>query len=198
MNKGKIMAGVSSTFGIVTSNWMESNISTGSNLMSIGFTTTKYNDEVDLKSSSFNLLPRAGYFVIDNLAIGLDIIVGTSKWRDPDDDDTGSNMLLCAGPFVRYYFPFEKLYPFVEVNSAFGSLNSKYEYGEGTNKYKNSVTTFGGGIGAAFPLGDRLTFDLMASYKSFVMKEKDDDNDDKMNLGTFGLQFGFLYFFGSN
>ena len=56
--------------------------------------------------------------------------------------------MIAAGPFVRYYYPLEKIYPFVEVNVAFGSLTDKEVYEEDEDTEKYGLTIFGGGVGA--------------------------------------------------
>jgi len=191
LNKGSIMTGVTSTFG---TNLMWEGLSTSTNIFGIGVTTYKYDGEADYRAISFNLQPRIGYFIIDNLAVGLDLAFSSFNEKDLSDEDTWKVNMIAAGPFARYYYPLEKIYPFVEVNVAFGSVTDKEDYGEGTDTEKYGLTIFGGGVGAAIPLGSRVTFDAMLGYNSFKVKEKDNDWD--MNVGTFGLKAGFTVFFG--
>ncbi len=189
LTKGRIMVGVSSTIHLSELG------SSGTDLMGLGFVTAKDNDDYNTKISYFNLLPKAGYFVIDNLAVGLDIIVSTMSQKDVQDDDKYTGSMLSVGPFVRYYYPLEKFYPFVELNVAFGTHKDKWTYGEGDDTEKYGLMTFGGGVGAAFPLGDRVTFDVMAGYTSMTYKDK--ENDYKETIGGIGLRMGFMVYFGS-
>ncbi|MGV3588915.1 MAG: hypothetical protein ACO1OF_18065 [Adhaeribacter sp.] len=55
----------------------------------------------NFKSETFNLniMPRAGYFISDNAAIGAQALLGATFY------DGGENFLYGATPFVRYYFP---------------------------------------------------------------------------------------------
>ena len=55
----------------------------------------------NFKSETFNIniMPRAGYFISDNAAIGAQAQIGASFY------DGGENFFYGATPFVRYYFP---------------------------------------------------------------------------------------------
>lgn len=196
--QGKILVGVSSTLSLA---------GTGSDLMTLGYTNTKYKSDADGfkesdpdKTLSLNLLPKVGYFVIDNLAIGLDISLGLSNETDGSNNDKSSRKMITAGPFLRYYIPTNKVMPFFELTSSFGSLKSKYEPDNDVKEeYKSSIMSLGAGLGMAIPLGDKVTFDVLAGYNSLTVKEKKDNTDnDRTVLGTIGLKFGFIILLDSN
>ncbi len=183
--QGKIMTGVTSTLGLGDF---------GTDLLSTGFTREKYkNEDGDIDKGDtgfgFNLLPRAGYFVIDNLAVGLDLIIGYQSSKDPDDGDKYSSTTLAIGPFARYYYPLEKCYPFVEANLGFGTWREKGEEWDD----KEGMFLYGVGIGAAKPLGENVMIDGSFGYSS--VSWKDEDND-KYIYGSVGLRVGFTMFFG--
>lgn len=199
-NKGKVLLGVSSTLSLA---------GTGSDLMSLGYSTIKqksnaagFEESDPLKNTSINLSPKVGYFVIDNLALGLDLDVALSISKDGEDHYKYSQTSMSIDPFIRYYIPTSKVLPFFEISSSFGSLNSKMDYTDPNqedfeNKY--SIFSFGGGIGLAAPLSERITFDVLAGYNSLTRKNKK-DNDDNVRIvtGTLGLIIGFTIFLGSN
>ena len=59
--------------------------------------------------------------------------------------------------------------------------------------------SFGGGIGLAAPLGEKVTFDIMAGYDSLTVKDKEDNDDNyRTVIGTLGLKIGFTILLGSN
>ena len=183
--KGKILTGVTSSLGISDF---------GSDLMSIGISREKYkNEDGDIdkgdRSFSFNLLPRAGYFVMDNLAVGLDLLVGYYMEKDPDDGDKYSETTFAIGPFVRYYYPLEKCYPFVEANLGFGTWREKAEEWDD----KEGLFLYGIGVGAAKPLAENVMLDGSVGYSA--KSWKDEDND-KYIHSTIGLRVGFTLFFG--
>jgi hypothetical protein len=55
----------------------------------------------NFKSETFNInvIPRAGYFISDNAAIGAQAQLGLTLY------DGGENFYYGATPFIRYYFP---------------------------------------------------------------------------------------------
>ena len=193
LDKGNIMVGVASTLNLG---------GYGSDLMSLGFSSSKYktdNYESDpYKSVCFNLMPKGGYFIMDNLAAGLNIFMSISSEKDSGDDDKDTESLLGLGPWARYYYPLEKIYPFVELNVGIGSTKFTWDYGSGSEVEKYSAFIFGGGIGAAIPVGDMVSFDVMAGYSSVTSKEKDSESE--MNykevVGTVGITMGFTVYFG--
>jgi hypothetical protein len=175
----------------------------GSDMMSLGYSTSRYKsssgDESDpYKSLCFNFMPKAGYFIIDNLGAGLNIIVSTSSEKDEADGDKYIDNLLAVGPWVRYYFALEKFYPFAEINFGIGSQKSSWEYDSSSDEEKYGVIMFGGGIGAAMPVSERITFDIMAGYSSVNLKEMDQGGEETYMevIGTIGITMGFVIYFG--
>lgn len=196
--QGKILVGVSSTLSLA---------GTGSDIMTLGYSNTKYKSDADGfeesdpdKTVSINLLPKVGYFVVDNLAFGLDINLSLSNKTDGENNGKFTQKLFSAGPFLRYYIPMGKVLPFYEVNGSFGSVKSTYEPAIGeTNDDKSSIMSFGAGLGLAVPIGEKVTFDILAGYNSMTIKNKEDNADnDRVVLGTIGLRFGFIILLGSN
>jgi hypothetical protein len=196
INKGRVLTGISTSF---------SYINYGSDLMTLGFTSIKqksnatgYVESPAQKLITFNLLPKVGYFVIDNLALGLDAFIASSTQKDTEYNSKYSTTYLGVGPFVRYYISGSKVMPFFEVSSLFGTMNEKDKYESTTNTYKTGVMAFGGGIGMAVKLSDKLTFDMLTGYNSTTAKRKTDNpNDERTVQGTFGFKFGFVVLLGS-
>lgn len=191
--KGKVLLGASTNISL-------SGVGSGSEFLSLGFSSIKYkesDDDAD-KLISLNLSPKVGYFVVDNLAIGLDLNTSFSRQSDGASDSKFINTLIGAGPFVRYYFAPKKIIPFVEVNSLFGSIKSKYEFeNEDDEEFKTKLTSFGGGVGIAIPVGDKLCFDLLLGYNNITINEEDDgfiSSDATVN--SISLKLGFTVFLG--
>lgn len=196
--KGNSQLGLSTTLNLA---------GMGSDLIGFGATSVKYKSNASGytepdpdKQMSFNLAPKFGYFIMDNLAVGAELNFAYRSEKDGTDDDKYSTTLFGAGPFVRYYFPAGKVFPYAEANSFFGSMKSKYDPSEGTgDEDKSGITAFGGGLGVAIPMGEKVSFDLMAGYNSFTIKDKEDNPDDeRVVLGTFGIKLGITIFLGSN
>ena len=144
-----------------------------------------------------------GYFIIDNLAIGLDLNVGLTTYKTGDENDKFSTTSLSVGPFVRYYIPASKVLPFFELSGSAGAWNTKYNYSDNSNredeKDKTGIVSFGGGIGLAAPLGERVMVDVLAGYHSVTYKDKENNEDNERTvIGTLGLEIGFMILLGSN
>ena len=105
-----------------------------------GYTSNHPDDQdatLDTKTTTGSFSPRIGYFIKDNLAIGLDIQYhGTKEVKDENDTSvdgtvlktTTTNTSALIGPFVRYYKPVgEKAAFFGHLNLGFGGEKQKTE-----------------------------------------------------------------------
>jgi len=199
--KGNVLLGASSSLNLTSDD-----PDADTDIMGIGFTTVKqksdaqgFNEPDPDKITSFNLSPKVGYFVIDNLALGLDFSYALSKYRNGQNDNKNTASLFSVGPFIRYYYPTSRVLPFAELNGAFGTLKKTFESDAFDNVTKYNVTTLGVGVGIAAPLGEKITFDVSAVYSSTTVKQKDDNpNNVRTVTGAFGLKLGFTFFFGSS
>jgi hypothetical protein len=191
INKGRWLTGVSTSFSYVNF---------GSDIMSLGYTTVKTtgNSSGDpVKYTTLNFLPKAGYFVADNLVIGLNSCLATSV--EKSDQSKYKTTYFGIGPFARYYIKGNKVMPFFEVSTLFGSMTDKSDSQGYSYSDKTSVTSLGAGAGIAVKLADKVTFDIMAGYNSLTAKAKQDNPDDTKTVqGTIGLKLGFVVLLGSN
>ncbi len=175
LEKGNIMLGVTSTASMCGS-W-------GSDMMSLGFLRTKHktgsNTYNEQKIRTFSLLPKGGYFIMDNLAVGLQTVLAGSSHQNIDSEGKWTETTIAIGPVVRYYYPLEKIYPFAEFESMFGSSIYKSPTSGGTEDvYRYSLFMAGLSLGAAVPIGDKVTFDMTAGYIRIAWKEKEDNEED--------------------
>lgn len=198
--KGQVLLGISSRYSLTPA---EVGISLP-DMMSLGFSTIKFKSDDDnldasetIKFNCFNLMPKAGYFVIDNLAVGIDLQLAMYSMKETYDSYTYNDRgtVFSAGPFLRYYYPVNKIMPYLEAGGSFGSSISKYEYENEEDEYKMSMNSFSAGAGISAPLGDKVALDLMLAYLSMTMKDKTDNPDnERMVIGTLGLKFGVVVF----
>lgn len=137
------------------------------------------------KNLTLNLSPKAGYFVIDNLAVGLDIRF--SLIASNLGEDSRTTTMITAGPFVRYYVPTSNVLPFAELGCSFGSQST------------TTIIQYGGGIGVAVPIKERVMVDAMLGYLGTYYKDREDNTDNlRTIMGRTGLNIGFVIFLGSN
>ena len=202
--KGNGFIAASTTFGVFGS------VGGGSSgqLASIGFSSIKlksdaqgFSEPEPDKFSSFNIQPRAGFFVSDNFAIGADLTLGFSSSKAGDSESQSNQTTLAVGPFIRNYFPVENVLPYFEVGAAFGSVKSKFEDPEFDfdEEDKSKLLAWDIGIGVGIPVGQKATFDVAATYNSLSVKA-DEDNPDNVRtvIGTVGIKLSVLVFLGSN
>ena len=151
--KGKFLMGELSYIEIYGNGVMSS-----TNLGYSTFQNKSDGDNDDSKDKAFllNIVPRAGYFVIDNLAIGLDVLLATERVKSGDFDHTYKSTSFAVGPFVRYYIPTKKVLPFAEVNYSMGSRKGKSEYDGSESTHNYSIKLYGAGLGVAVPIGEKV------------------------------------------
>ncbi len=84
----------------------------------------------------------------------------------------------------------KKFYPFAEAEAMFGTCKETYNDEE---EYKDALIELGLYLGAALPLGDKVTIDasagyMRASYKYDAEGESEGGTD---VIGGFGIKIGF-------
>lgn len=200
-NQGKVLLGLSSPLNMGES---------GSDLMNFNYSRLKAKSDADNFSEPapnemtiINISPMVGYFVLDNFATGLKMNYAFSSQNNGENNSKVTQSLLSVGPFIRYYIPMPKVLPFFELSSSFGELNNKYDFGDNfdldISELMTSLMSFGGGIGLAVPLGERVTFDVLAAYNSSTLIKKEDNEDnERVIISTLALKFGFTILLGTN
>ncbi len=157
--------------------------------------TNDKNTEVKFNSFEFN--PKAGYFLTDKFALGLDLGIGSDK-KKIDGADAGKNSNFNVGVFGRYYF--------LDLGQRFKTYA---EAGVGLNSGKIDEAKYSGvGLGAglginyfvsnSFAINCGLT-DIL-SYNTNKFKGGKAVSDFDANLNVFNnffttAKFGLTYKF---
>jgi len=148
------------------------------------------------KTLSIEFAPQVGYFVIDNLAVGVALPISFSSTKDTDDDKSKMTSMAIA-PFARYYFGASNIKPYLQGAVGFGSAKYTDEpaQGDATDvKMGLFLWDITGGVGIF--LNDNVSLDLGASYSSSSMKPKENnDVNAKFITSGFGLNIGFTILF---
>jgi hypothetical protein len=146
---------------------------------SLGFYAEKYTyiaggtSTESSKSTHFGFKPKAGYFIIDNLPVGLAINFNTNSNKNISNSDKSSSTNLSFGPFARYYFlKLDKLCPMAEISVNLGSDISKSTYSGYKSDKKYGVFEFNLGVGASYFVTDHIAFDVLLSYYADKYKLK--------------------------
>lgn len=140
----------------------------------LGFSSTSV-DGVDDNTSNFNLNARGGYFVIDNLAVGLNL--GFNNAKQGDNKSTTTSI----GLFGRYYVNGTFF-----LGAGFDSTKAKVETAAGSGDVSGSWIRLEGG----YPvwLNDNIAVEPALNYNI----GGGDAND---GVSQFGLAVGFSLYF---
>ena len=120
------------------------------------------------KSTSFELEPSAGYFIIDNLAVGAGLGISASSFKPDGNGAKSSQSTIVLSPFGRYYF--NKFY--AQGSIQFGSGKSKSTFNT-TSETTAAVSGFSLLVGYALALNEYVTFEPQVGYGSVTSNDKD-------------------------
>ncbi|OFY48933.1 MAG: hypothetical protein A2W85_14810 [Bacteroidetes bacterium GWF2_41_31] len=202
LSKGNFLIGMSTTL---------SSIGTGPEMFGTGYSTinSKIGGKTEGQTKTFglNLVPKVGYFVLDNVAVGLDINLSYSSMKINNSRESQTTFFGGLGAFGRYYIPVSKVYSFFELNAGMGQASSKYK-SPGSNPYyyyadsesKSNFYNFGTGVGLAVPLGKKIIIDFIAGYD--YVREVSNKTYYGQKVGTaihsFGFEMGIMVMLGGN
>lgn len=148
------------------------------------------------KTTSIELGPKVGYFLIDNLAVGAALDVSLTKFKPEDADNDSENTFTTFGiaPFVRYYL---SQGIFFQGQFGVGSGKNKSTLGSVSNESKFGVTNLNVGAGYAYFLNDNVAIEPMIGYGSTTLNYKDSNPEFKdLRSGLF-LQVSIQAYLGS-
>lgn len=151
-------------------------------------------NEFNTKTFSFN--PSVGYFIIDDLAIGLSCNIKSDKYElneDYSSKSTSTSTLIA--PTAMYYFPVDgKIRPFAQLGLGLQSVTNKVKgsYSENKQTLNGLAVNVGGGV--SYFVSKYVSIDLYLSYTKSNLKDTDDEKR-KIKQGTFGSNIGISVFF---
>lgn len=148
----------------------------------ISMSSTKDNNN-DSKESDFTFAPKAGYFLTDDFAVGVELNVSNNK-NEVGSAETTTNM-FGAGVFGRYYFLElgKRFKTYGEVGLGF--VSTKTELQPANTEIKASGFGAGAGLGINYFVTEKIAINFaltdILSYSS--MKPKDGES-----VNSFGFQ----------
>jgi len=134
---------------------------------SAGFQSQKYKD-ADESTTYINLSPNLGYFIADDLAIGLALNLSSISSDGESVTDFG------LGPFVRFYFA-DAIFAQAGVNLGLGD---------------SEFTEFQVGVGYSWFVDNSVAIEPMLFYNSHSV------DGDTFDYSVFGLSIGIQAFAG--
>lgn len=115
----------------------------------------------EVKESNFNFNPKAGYFVTDKLAVGLELMVGSGKEEEttPFGTEEFKTNNFGAGVFARYYFLElgERFKTYTEFGVGFGSQKGEFE---GEEVFKDNYFRAGLDLGINYFITDSFAINF--------------------------------------
>lgn len=195
MKKGLLIAALA-VFGLTGVNAQETTTNGGyaeGDLFISGAVGFDSQSAADAETNSFEIAPRLGYFVSENIAIGIQLGYQKTKSEDAFGTDTEDVSTFTAGAFGRYYFmPTNKFSLFGELGVAY--LSTNYDL----------IDIKGNGFGAALSPGISYfvsnNFALEATFGVLSYASADIDGGVSANGFSIGLDmndinFGIVYKF---
>jgi outer membrane immunogenic protein len=178
------------------------NISTSSSKETMGSVSIEGD-----KTFEFNFIPKAGYFISEDFAIGLGFGFGTSKITSPkeitysgEEEIIKENSWIIA-PFARYYFARTGELSFFG-EASFGIGGGKTEYSEGgvtEDGPKLSMIGFGISPAISYNLSERFAIEAYfgsLGYSSITSEETEGEDTYKQTVSgiEFSVDLTSLYF----
>jgi len=165
--KGKYLLGASSNIGAsFTKQKFKSNT-----------TTQEYGN-----TNTFSLSPHIGYFVADNFAIGIELAMSFSNYKDKNNHSSSANNTYVFAPFLKYYFSQNEFKPFLFAEYGIGTHHSKHDspYYNYDGKNKLSVLAIGGGV--SYFINTTIGLDLGVNYSRSSSKPNENNPNDEKNI----------------
>jgi outer membrane protein W len=174
----------------------------------VGYTTqTSEHMYGESKQKNFHTNLQFGYFVVDNLAVGLGVSYGQTKNQYEYLNDADTEVKIASttlAPFVRYYIftPNEKFAFYADAGVGIGV--SKIRNTNVDEDVKSSTFTAHLSPGFSYFFNEKWSLDLQLSGIAYASNDQNTDSDadnDKSSYFTFGASslnpaLGFRYFIG--
>lgn len=159
----------------------------------IGFGSTKTGDN---KTTGFEVAPSVGYFLTENVAVGVRLGFTSDKQEDVLVDEI-KRTTFSVGAFGRYYFtPASKFSMFGELGVNYG--NTKVEQGPG--EYKENGFGVQVAPGVSYFIANNFALEATFGVLGYNSVDPDVDGAEKTNSFRFGLdtrdiRLGLVYKF---
>lgn len=124
------------------------------------------------KSRSLDITPTVGYFIVNNLAVGLEAPYSFSKDTEGDISNTMSSFFVV--PFVRYYFDKAKMKPYLHggVGPGWGNNKTVMPYTPNV-KIPTNLLAYEMGGGIDIFINEHVALDIGMGYTSLSTKYLD-------------------------
>lgn len=161
---------------------------------SVGYGSDKTGDA---KETTFNVSPKAGYFVTNNIAVGLSVAYTNTK-DDTDGSEVTTNS-FGVGAFGRYYFtPANKFSFFGQLGVGYQTDKTEVEGVDG--EFKTNGFNVGVAPGVSYFLSKNIALEATFGILGYNTSKPDADgaeSTDSFNIGLdmSDINFGIVYKF---
>lgn len=168
----------------------------------LGFNSTKVTQKsgdysVDgQKTTTFNVTPTIGYFVIDNLAVGFNLGYEVQKQDvsfDYNQTEKVTNTVFSVIPSVTYFIEADsKAFPYISAGAGYAAVKTKVASTETQN---DNFFVWGGKAGLAYFITPSIAIDLGLNYQQLSTKYEQTSNiaENKVIFKTLGASIGFNF-----
>lgn len=167
----------------------------------VSHSTLADNEGEGPSSLQFNIAPKAGYFVINDLVTGIGLDFTMNRVKEPNEDKIDDSNVL-FGPFARYYFPAgNDIAFFGEVNFGFGNSSDVQTIGENRQSIKSNIFAVGVGPGVTIISGGGVGLEAIFKY-NFSRSKFDtvmggETNTTITRTNQFDISIGVQFYFES-
>lgn len=148
------------------------------------------------KTTTFNVTPTVGYFVIDNLAVGLNLGYEVQKQdASYDFNQTAkvTNTVFSVIPSVTYFIEADsKAFPYISAGAGYAAIKTKIASTETQN---DNFFVWGGKAGLAYFITPSIAIDLGFNYQQLSTKYEETFStaENKIIFKTLGASIGFNF-----
>ncbi|HLW62253.1 MAG TPA: OmpW family outer membrane protein [Flavobacterium sp.] len=162
--------------------------------------TTKYDGKSQdgIKTSNLIITPSFGYFVIDNLAIGMDLELSSQKTEIYDDYNSvyrdAKRTIFAVIPSATYYFSTDsRVFPYIGAGAGYASAKSKVETSETEN---DNFFAWKVKAGISYMITNDIAVDFGLNYNQLSTKYNSTsiNPEHKLIAKNFGATLGFSIF----
>ncbi|WP_395064551.1 outer membrane beta-barrel protein [Flavobacterium sp.] len=150
---------------------------------SVGFSSNKYDNNGDYKSSDFNFKPTVNYFVTENISLGLGLNFGGGSVEATPISGKDKTSTVGAGLNGRYYFtPSSKFSVFTQLG--FDYASKKYSP-NGASSFKDNSFTVAFAPGLNYFVSSNFSIETKIAALSYGSSKYDTTGAE--NRTSFGL-----------
>lgn len=200
--KKLVLAGAIALFGLANAQMQQGNWMFGATT-GAAFNNNKQTVKVDGHSedspstNTFSVTPQVGYFVINNLAVTLDLGLTTSTTKDGDYKLNSTSFAVMPG--ATYFFNTgSKLYPFVGANVGYATKTEKETYASVSEKTTIDGLAWKGKAGVMYMVTPSIGLSLGVAYGQFTNKETVAGYEVKTIDKNLDVNVGFSFFLNGN